>query len=279
MSDKIFHLHLVSDATGETINAITRACIVQFENIKVEEHNWNLVHTLRQLDMVIEAIRHWPGLVLYTFVDEELRKKLEDICRVENIVAVSALDPVIKAMAGYFGTSEVHIPGRQHIMDAGYFARIDAMDYALAQDDGHGADALAEADVIVLGVSRTSKTPTCLYLANRGIKAANIPIIPKQSVGVDLSTFKKPLIVGLTKDPDSLVEIRRNRLHLLAENRTTAYVDPEKVREELQEARRLFSRLGCFVIDVTSRSIEETSAEIIMLLARKRLADEKAASV
>jgi regulator of PEP synthase PpsR (kinase-PPPase family) len=275
MTDKIFHLHLVSDATGETINAVTRACIVQFENIKVEEHNWSLVHSPRQLDMVIEAILHWPGLVLYTFVDETLRKKLEEFCRSEKIDAVSVLDPVLKAMAGNFGVPSAHIPGRQHTMDAGYFARIDAMDFALAQDDGHGVDELEDADVIILGVSRTSKTPTCLYLANRGIRAANIPIIPGQALPFDLSTLHKPLLIGLTKDPDSLVEIRRNRLHLLAENRTTAYIDPEQVREELLEARRLFARLGCFVIDVTNRSIEESAAEIMMLLAKKRVEDEK----
>ena len=275
MTEKVFHLHLVSDATGETINAITRACIVQFENIKVEEHNWSLIHTPRQLDMVIESIKHWPGLVLYTFVDEALRKKLEEFCHKEKIDAVSALDPVLKTMAGHFGVPSVHIPGRQHTLNAGYFARIDAMDFALAQDDGHGAEELKDADVIILGVSRTSKTPTCLYLANRGIKAANIPIIPGQPLPYDPVGLKKPLMIGLTKDPESLIEIRRNRLHLLAENRMTAYVDPEQVREELQEARKLFARLGCFIIDVTNRSIEETAAEILMLLSKKRLDDEK----
>ena len=272
MNEKVFHLHLVSDATGETVNAITRACIAQFENIRIEEHNWSLIHSPRQLDMVIEAIRHWPGLVLYTFVDESLRKKLEDICREEKIDAVSALDPVLKAMAGHFGVPSAHIPGRQHTLNAGYFARIEAMDFALAQDDGHGAEELKDADVVILGVSRTSKTPTCLYLANRGIKAANIPVIPGQKLMQDLESLQKPLLIGLTKDPDSLIEIRRNRLHLLAENRTTSYIDPELVRAEVQEARRLFNRLGCFVIDVTNRSIEETSAEIIMLLAKKRSA-------
>jgi [pyruvate, water dikinase]-phosphate phosphotransferase / [pyruvate, water dikinase] kinase len=276
MMEKIFHLHLVSDATGETINAITRACIVQFENIKVEEHNWSLIHSPRQLDMVIEAVRTWPGLVLYTFVDEGLRKKLEEACRNEKIDAVSALDPVLKAMAGHFGVPSVHIPGRQHTLNAGYFARIDAMDFALAQDDGHGAEELKDADVVILGVSRTSKTPTCLYLANRGIKAANIPVIPHQALSPEIAALKKPLLIGLTKDPDSLIEIRRNRLHLLAENRTTAYIDPEQVRDEVQEARKIFSRLGCFVIDVTNRSIEETSAEIMMLLAKKRAEDQKA---
>jgi regulator of PEP synthase PpsR (kinase-PPPase family) len=273
MTEKTFHLHMVSDATGETISAITRACIVQFEDIKVEEHHWNLIHSPRQLGMVIEGVRQWPGLVLYTFVDENLRRQLEEACRAQSIDAVAVLDPVLKAMGGHFGKPSAHIPGRQHTLDAGYFARIDAMDFALAQDDGHGMEELKDADVVILGVSRTSKTPTCLYLANRGIKAANLPIIPKQALPLDLSQLKKPLLVGLTKDPDSLVEIRRNRLQMLSEKRSTSYVDPEEVRAEVQEARRLFSRLGCIVIDVTNRSIEETAAEIMMLFAKKKITD------
>jgi regulator of PEP synthase PpsR (kinase-PPPase family) len=171
-------------------------------------------------------------------------------------------------MAGFFGTTAAHMPGRQHVMGADYFARIEAMDFALAQDDGHGFDRLKEADVILLGVSRTSKTPTCLYLANRGIRAANIPLIPGQPLPMEIAALEKPLLVGLTKEPDSLVEIRRSRLHLLQEARDTSYVDPERVRAEVQEARRFFARLGCPVIDVTRRSIEETAAEIIMLLNR-----------
>jgi regulator of PEP synthase PpsR (kinase-PPPase family) len=273
MTDATFHLHLVSDATGETINAITRACIVQFENVKVEEHHWSLVHSQRQLDMVMEGVKRWPGLVLYTFVDEALRQNLEEHCRRENINAVSALDPILKAMGAHFGKKSAHIPGRQHILDADYFARIDAMDFALAQDDGQGTDELNQADVVILGVSRTSKTPTCLYLANRGIKAANVPLIPNQPLNFDPARLKNQMLIGLTKDPDALIEIRRNRLHLLAENRTTSYIDPDLVREEVTAARRVFARLGCFVIDVTNRSIEETAAEIMMLLNQRKMAE------
>jgi regulator of PEP synthase PpsR (kinase-PPPase family) len=165
------HIHLVSDATGETINSIARACIAQFENVQPQEHFWSLIRTPRQLDMVMEGIRGWPGLVLYTFVDEGLRKRLEEFCRAQNIPSIAVLDPILKSLANYFGVPSAQAPGKQHALDAEYFARIDAMDYALAQDDGHGTDHLAEADVIILGVSRTSKTPTCIYLANRGIKA------------------------------------------------------------------------------------------------------------
>ncbi len=266
-----YHIHLVSDATGETINSIARACIAQFDNIQVQEHYWSLIRTPRQLDMVMEGIRGWPGLVLYTFVDESLRKRLEEFCRSQNIPSIAVLDPILKTMATHFGVPSAQAPGKQHELDAEYFARIDAMDYALAQDDGHGTDHLAEADVIILGVSRTSKTPTCIYLANRGIKAGNIPLIPGHPMPIELTKLPKPMIVGLTKDPDSLVEIRRNRLHLLQQNDRTHYIDPEKVREEVQEARRFFARIGCPVIDVSRRSIEETSAEIMMLLNKRAL--------
>ena len=275
MADSFFHVHLVSDATGETINNITRACLAQFEGIKIREHHWSLTRTKRQLDMVMEGVRQWPGLVLYTFVDEELHGLLQEACEKEKITSLPVLDPVLIAMANYFGMPFSHAPGRQHALDADYFARIDAMDYALAKDDGHGVDHLAGADVIVLGVSRTSKTPTCIYLANRGIKAANIPLILGQAMPLDIVKLEKPLIVGLTKDPDSLVEIRRSRLHLLQSDPNTSYVDPEKVREEVLVARRFFTRIACPVIDVSRRSIEETAAEILMLLNRKNMKSER----
>lgn len=275
MNTQNFHIHLVSDATGETINSIARACLVQFDNVNAQEHFWSLIRTPRQLDLVMEGIRQWPGLVLYTFVDEKLRQLLENFCHQQNVTSIAVLDPVLSAMAAHFGVPSAQAPGKQHKLDAEYFARIDAMDYALAQDDGHGADKLFNADVVILGVSRTSKTPTCVYLANRGIKAANIPLIPGQTLPVDLETLKKPLIIGLTKDPDSLVEIRKSRLKLLQQDAETHYIDPEKVRQEVQDARRLFARIGCPVIDVTRRSIEETAAEIMMLLNKRQMAGGK----
>jgi len=274
MTESKLHLHLVSDATGETINGIARACLAQFEDIVVQEHFWSLIRTKRQLDIVMEGIRQWPGMVLYTFVDEELRRALTDFCRRQNVPNVSVLEPVMAALTNYFGVPSTRSPGRQHIMDAGYFARIDAVNFALAQDDGNKTENIGEADVIVLGVSRTSKTPTCVYLAHRGILAANIPIIPGVPLPVDLTKMEGPLIVGLTKDAESLVEIRRSRMHLLQQKEMSQYIDPEKVREEIQEARRLFARLGCPILDVTRRSVEETAAEIMMLLNKRALARE-----
>lgn len=271
-------LHLVSDATGETINAVSRACLVQFEGVQVQEFTWNLIRTSRQLQIVIEGINQKPGLVLYTFVDDALRIELEDYCNNYRIPCLSILDPVLQSMANFFGRPYAHQPGRQHVMDAAYFARIAAMDYAMALDDGQGTDHLKEADVIILGVSRTSKTPTCLYLANRGIRAANLPVVPGHNLPEGLEKnqgfYAKKLIIGLTKDPDALVEIRLARIKLLHGDRNADYVDPETVREEVQTARRLFSRIGCPVIDVTHRSIEETAAEIMMHLTQRRMDDE-----
>lgn len=268
---KLFHVHLVSDATGETINSVTRACLAQFENLDVQEHFWSLIRTKRQLDMVFEGLRQWPGIVLFTFVDETLRSNLLVFCRENGLVGQSVLEPVLSTMSNFFGVPPAHDPGRQHVLDADYFARMDAMDYALSLDDGNKIEKLNEADVVVLGVSRTSKTPTCVYLSHRGIRAANVPIVPDIPLSIDFSTLTKPLIVGLTKDPQSLVETRLNRLRLLKGPERADYVDLDKVEEEVLLARKLFTKIACPVIDVSRRSIEETAAEIMMLLNRRAL--------
>jgi len=263
---QLFHVHLVSDATGETINNMARACLVQFKDLPVQEHFWSLVRTPRQLDLVLEGLKQWPGLVLFTFVDESLRLTLSSYCRQHGIAHHSVLEPVLSAMSNFFGRAPAHDPGKQHVLDADYFARIDAMDYTMSLDDGNKTEKLEEADVVVLGVSRTSKTPTCIYLSHRGLRAANVPIVPGIPLGVDLMKLKKPLIVGLTKDPESLVETRLSRLRIIHDTEKTSYTNYEDVCREVREARALFTRIGCPVIDVSRRSIEETAAEIMMLL-------------
>ena len=265
-----FHLHLVSDATGETINSVARACVIQFDDVRPVEHFWNLVRTERQLDMVLEGVQETRGLVMFTLVDEKLRRRLQDFCREVQVPCIPVLDPLINALAAFLGVESQRQPGRQHALDAEYFGRMDAMDFALAHDDGQSSWDLHEADVILMGVSRTSKTPTCIYLANRGIKAANIPIVPGCPLPPEIEKLTRPLVVGLTKDPDRLVQIRRNRLKLLNQNESSTYVDPEVVRAEVTDARRMFTRRGWPVIDVSRRSIEETAAEIMMLLARRQ---------
>jgi len=265
---KTYHVHLVSDATGETINSVMRACLVQFEDgeADVTEHSWSLVRTPGQMDRALAGIRQNPGLVLYTIVNDRLREQLVEGCRAAQIQSVAVLDPVISAMAAHFGQKARGQSGRQHELDAEYFDRIEAMNFALTHDDGQSSRSYNDADVILIGVSRSSKTPTCIYLANRGIKCANVPIVPNCPMPPELFTVKKPLVVGLTKDATQLVQIRKNRLQMIARDEDTDYVDLSVVREEVAMARRLCTDHGWPVIDVTRRSIEETAATIIQLL-------------
>jgi len=269
------HLHLVSDATGETLNSVARACLVQFEGIDPEEHVWSLVRTKGQMEKVLRGIGEAPGPVLFTLVNAGLRDQLMEGCRRLEVPCIAVLDPVIHRLATWFEVAIRGRPGLQHALDAEYFERMDAMNFALAHDDGQLTDDLNLADVVLVGVSRTSKTPTCIYLANRGIKAANVPVVPGCPVPPSLLTVTRPLVVGLTKDPTQLVQVRRNRLRMIAkEQGETDYVDPESVREEVSFARKLCQRYGWPVIDVSRRSIEETAATIMGHFARHRGAAE-----
>ena len=267
-------MHLVSDATGETVISVARACAAQFDEVRPVEHFWNLVRTERQLRLAIEGIGEHPGVVLYTLVDQGLRANLEIACHGMGVPLIPILDPILIGLAEYLGQESKAQPGRQHTMNAEYFDRLDAMDFALSHDDGQSHWKLDHAEVILVGVSRTSKTPTCIYLANRGIKAANVPFVPGTPLPDILTSNKAPLCVGLTEDPERLVSIRRNRLRLLNQPENTNYVDLEEVRAEVNEARRFYTRMGWPVIDVTRRSIEETAAEIIKILARRNIIAE-----
>jgi regulator of PEP synthase PpsR (kinase-PPPase family) len=260
-----FHLHLVSDATGETVNSVTRACLVQFEGVQPIQHNWWLVRTQGQVERVIAGIEDNPGLVFFTLVDSGVRGLLEEACRQRNIPCISLLDPVMAGLSAFLGVEVQALPGRQYQLDAEYFRRIDAMQFTLMHDDGQLIEAADKADIVLVGVSRSSKTPTCMYLANRGLKCANYPLVPGVPLPPVLERTKKPLIVGLTRDPKSLADIRRARLRLLNQTEEAEYAQFERVREEITEARRLFARLGWPVVDVTRRSIEEASATILQL--------------
>ena len=258
-----FHLYLVSDATGETVESVARACLVQFEHTRPIEHVWNLVRSERQIEDVISEIEERPGFVLYTLVNTEIINRLQTACRKLKVPCVSVLQPIMSSFGNYLHEKGNEQPGRQHTLDEGYYERIAAMDYAMTHDDGQATWDLEDADVIILGVSRTSKTPTCIYLANRGIKAANIPIVLGHNIPEEIFKLKNPLIIGLVKDSKSLVQVRRNRLRMLKEKEETSYADPEVVNEEVNYARRLFTNQNIYVIDVSRRSIEETAAAII----------------
>ena len=265
---KTFHLHLVSDATGETVSSVARACLVQFEGIEPDEHVWSMIRTDAQFDRALAGIEADPGPVMYTLVKSDYRVALTDLCRRLQLPCVSVLDPAIVTLSAYLGIESRNLPGRQHALDAEYFARIEAIEFALNHDDGQSARHLAAADIILVGVSRTSKTPTCMYLANRGVKAANVPVVPGCPLPPELLVVAAvedggPLVVGLTKDPTRLIQIRRNRIRMLNQEEHTDYIDPVTVKAELAGARRLFSTHGWPVLNVTRRSIEETAAAIL----------------
>ena len=265
-----FHLHLVSDSTGDTVHSLARACLVQFEGAEAIEHIWSMVRTKAQIERVIHGVSANPGVVLYTLVNETLRTPLVESCRKLQLPTIPVLDPVIGALAAYLGRQARGLPGRQHLLDSEYFQRIDAMTFALNHDDGQSVWGLYAADVILVGVSRTSKTPTCIYLANRGIKAANVPMVPGMTLPDELFAAKHPLIVGLTNDPERLIQVRQNRMTMLHQQDRTDYTDLSSVREEVTQARRLFTERRWPVIDVTRRSIEETAAAILKLIARRQ---------
>jgi [pyruvate, water dikinase]-phosphate phosphotransferase / [pyruvate, water dikinase] kinase len=268
--DREFHVHLVSDATGETLNAIARAALAQFEGVKVNEHFYALVRSARQLERAIEHIRENPGLVFFTLVNPELRKELVGVCATLNIPSYDVLEAPIAAMGQFLGAAETRRPGGQHDLDQRYQERIEALNFTIAHDDGQVLDRLDEAEVVLVGASRTSKTPTCVYLAIRGVRAANVPLVPGVPVPRELLNATKPLIVGLWASPDRLMQVRRNRLNTLGEVRDTSYVDLDAVRAEVNNTRKLFETREWPCIDVSRRSVEETAAAVLNLLAERR---------
>jgi regulator of PEP synthase PpsR (kinase-PPPase family) len=267
---KQLHVHMVSDATGDTVRSVARACLVQFAEVETTEHVWVLVRTKRQLEKVIAGVRANPGIVMCTLVSDDLQEQLGKACQRLNVPCIHVLEPVTAVLGSYLGAASRQQPGRQHALDDEYFGRIEAMNFVLSHDDGQASRHLDDADVVLVGVSRTSKTPTSVYLANRGVKTANVPIIPDLPLPDELFQATRPLIVGLTLDPTRLVQIRRNRLLMFQETRSSDYTDLETIRKEITMARRLFDKQGWPVIDVTRRSIEETAAAIMQLHARRQ---------
>ena len=259
------HLHLLSDSTGETLEMIAKAALAQFDEADVQRHFWPMVRSKQHIDRIVPDIAASPGLVLFTLVNTETRKRLEEHCLALGLPAVPVLDAVTEALEAHLGQEAHGRPGRQHSMDAAYFARVEAIQYTIAHDDGIAHEDWEEADILLAGVSRSSKTPTSIYLANRGYKVANIPLVMESPPPPVLFGLERPMVVGLTTAPRRLVEIRRNRLLSLNQTAETAYVDEERVEQEVAFARRIFSDNGWPVIDVTRRSIEETAAAVMKL--------------
>ncbi|MGL5447570.1 MAG: pyruvate, water dikinase regulatory protein [Rhabdaerophilum sp.] len=272
MGRSFFHLHLVSDSTGETLITVGRAATAQYQGISPIEHVYPLVRNARQLDRVITEIENEPGIVLYTLVEKDLSERLRKACEEMSCPSMSVLEPIVSLFQSYLGVAMTPRVGGQHTLSAEYFRRIDALNFTMMHDDGQMLDNLDAADVVLIGVSRTSKTPTSIYLANRGIKTANVPLVPGIAPPPELEDIKKPLVVGLVASPERIVQIRQNRLLALnADDKDATYTDRQAVADEVARARKLFDRHNWPVIDVTRRSIEETAAAIIDLYRTHRL--------
>ena len=268
-----FQIHLVSDATGETLNAIAKAALAQFEGVVVEEHAYTLVRSRRQLERAVDHIRAEPGLVFFTLVNPELRSELVAQCERMSIPCLDVLEGPVAMMRQFLGAAETHRPGGQHEIDQRYLSRIEALNFAIQHDDGQSLDTLDDAEVVLVGASRTSKTPTCIYLAIRGVRCANVPLVPGIALPDALLRVRKPLIVGLWASPERLMQVRRNRLVTLGEVRHTDYVDMDSVRAEITTTRKIFEQQEWPSLDVSRRSIEETAAAIINLLAERMVAN------
>ncbi|MBN66129.1 MAG: phosphoenolpyruvate synthase regulatory protein [Rickettsiales bacterium] len=274
---KEFHLHLVSDSTGETVSSVSRAALAQFEEVEPVEHIWSLIRTKGQLEKMIEGLDSHPGVVMYTLVDKELRYMLRRACLSRSVPCIPILGPVIRELSNYLGEEITGTPGIQHGLTEDYFSKMEAINFALSHDDGQAHWELEEADIVIVGVSRTSKSPTCIYLANRGYKAANVPFVYNCPLPENLESLKNPLVVGLSIGEERLIQIRRSRLESLDQNADTNYVDNDEVKKEMNAARKLFRSNNWPVIDVTRRSIEETAALIIQYRQKQILRRKESA--
>jgi [pyruvate, water dikinase]-phosphate phosphotransferase / [pyruvate, water dikinase] kinase len=261
-----FHLHLISDATGETLTTMAKAAAVQYSQVRPIEHVHPLVRTPKQLERVLKEVEQAPGIVLYTIVRRELIDEIERRCRALSVPALHVLQPIMNVFESYLGAPQTPVVAGQHAVDADYFRRIDALNFSMAHDDGQLPQDLNTADIIILGISRTSKTPTSIYLAQRGYKTANLPLVPQIELPEELTKPHSAFIVGLVASPERVAEVRRNRVRLLSDRNLEDYVDRTQIANEIQYSRRLCARHGWPVIDVTRRSIEETAATIIRLL-------------
>jgi regulator of PEP synthase PpsR (kinase-PPPase family) len=273
MTRQQLHIHLVSDSTGETVHQITRACLAQFPDADVTEHVWTLVRTEEHLTLLFNGVMRNPGILLMSIINNEMRDKIENRCKKMGIPAVSVLDPVVNLLATVLGQAQQNLPGGQRQINSAYFARVAAVDFAVSHDDGMNMGNLGEADILIVGISRTSKTPTSMYLAHRGYKVANYALVPGIEFPAHYLDGLKLFVVGLTNDPKRLSAIRKTRQMAMMDNDNQTYADIEAIEEEAKDARRLFNKSGWPVIDVTRRSVEETAAAIIQLHTNWRESD------
>lgn len=261
----MLHIHLVSDSTGETVHQAARAAVSQFPNADVKEHIWTLVRTDDHVELIEKALAKTGGLLLMSVVNPKIRRSVEVVCVRHKVPHLSVLDPVVNMIGMVLGKSADQRPGAQHRLDDAYFERMKAVDFAVTHDDGMNMDNLGNADILLVGISRTSKTPTSMYLANRGYFVANYALVPHVPFPEEHLVDKPVFVVGLTSDVKRLLQIRRSRLNAMLDSQNDSYARDEDIQEEIKQARRLFARHHWPVIDVTRRSVEETAASIIHL--------------
>jgi regulator of PEP synthase PpsR (kinase-PPPase family) len=266
----LFHMHLVSDSTGETLAAVAKAAAVQYQMVRAIEHMHPLVRTQRQLTRVLSEIESQPGMVLYTIVNKTLAEALEERCRSLKIPCLAVMKPIMQLFESYLGAPQTPTVAGQHVLDADYFRRIDAMNFTMAHDDGRFPENLSDADIVVLGISRTSKTPTSLYLAQRGYKTTNLPLVPSVALPPQLLEPHTAFVVCLVANVDRIADVRRNRAVLMADRDLESYVDRDAITAEIAYTRKLAAQNGWPIIDVTRRSIEETATMILKLLQDRR---------
>ena len=271
---KQLNLHLISDSTGETITLLAKAVISQFPDAKINEHRHFLIKNEAQMQKTIDKVLEDKGVILYTIVNKQIADMLNPVCERDDVLCIPAVTPLVEQFSNFFNIESVNRRGKQHEINEEYYSRIESINYTLMHDDGNLSDDLYDADIILLGVSRSSKSPTSIYLAYKGYKVANIPFVKAELMPDYLQTLKKPLIVGLTINPERLKAIRDARMKTLEVNKETDYIDVVKIQEEIVEAKKYFSKLGIDVINVTEKSIEETAGYIIKLFEEKQLKEQ-----
>jgi regulator of PEP synthase PpsR (kinase-PPPase family) len=265
LQQRMFHLHMISDATGETLTTIAKAVGVQYARVRATEHLHPLVRNRRELERVLKEVEAKPGMVLYTLFNKEIAEELEQACKKLNVPCIAPLKQVLQAFESYLGMASIPTVAGQHQLDADYFRRIEALNFTMLHDDGHLPESLDQADILLLGISRTSKTPTSIYLANRGFKTANLPLVPGVPLPPEVEQETKAFVVALVASPERIAQVRQNRVIEQAQGHFEDYVDRDAIAAEIAQTRQLCARHGWPIIDVTRRSIEETAAAIIRL--------------
>lgn len=272
------HIYLISDSTGETVSTVARSIYARFDNINFLENKWALIRTEKQIDNIIDILKYKKGIVLYTMINTELENYLIEECQKIKVIAHNVLDNTLNKIKKFYEIQPAteQVPGKQHSLSQDYFDRIESLQYAIANDDGQGRSDLGKADIIFFGVSRTSKTPTSIYLANKGYKVANIPYVQGQTINFS-KINKKTLVIGLFASPERLQQIRTSRLQSLKENKLTNYINIEVLKKEITEARIICSKNKWSTIDVTKKSIEEiaaTALEYLKIFRKRELLNE-----